>query len=147
MAVVRLDQDGNLAPGFVSGNRPGDIAARNSRRGDPVSASEPKTIVTVTTDGTHVAVSVGAQKPAHFENKQPAVANKPRITSREMIGGQYAESEIAGRADLQKALPPEQMDFLRNMARGGHAIVIEHAESATAPAVTPRGGAATTRQK
>lgn len=150
MGIVRLDDEGNLPPGSVAGSRPGDEAARESRRpryAVPVASTDPKPPVSVTTDGTHVSVRVGEDKPTHYENRQPAAANTPRITNREMVGGQHAESEIARRADLQRALPPEKMEFLRSMARNGNAIIIEHAESPAAPAATPRGTAVATRQK
>lgn len=143
MGVVRLDKDGNLPPGYASGDRPGDVAIRNFYRGErpEPSASSPKTVVTVTTDGSHVSLSAGAQEPVHFEGGRqvPSGAVKPQVKSREMHGGPYAESEVSGRRDIAKALPPEQMEYLKKMAREGHAIIIEQVDAHSAPAATPRG--------
>ncbi len=149
MGIVRLDDDGNMMGGAVAGSRPGDEAARDSRRAryyTPVTSTNPMSPVTVTTDGAHVAVSVGADTPRHYERGHAVEAGsqKPQVRNREMLGGQYAESEIAGRRDLQNALPPEQMDFLRRMAREGHAIIVENV---AAPAATPRGTTVTSREK
>lgn len=149
------DKEGNLVNGSVEGDRPGDRAARRSNsvfsHSDDQPHGMPKEVIKIATDGIHVSVSLPGQPSAFYEDHKavqaPAASGQKKTTVRstEMLGGDFAEQEIAGRKDLQQALPPEMMAALKAMARGGNLVIIENIDS-NAPNTAP-GGVSVTPQK
>lgn len=101
-------------------------------------------MIRVTSDGTHVFVSVYGAKPEHFESQQPMeevpkAGAQPKVKNTETFGSHFAAEDFAKRGDLKAMLPPAQMEALKKMLNEGHVAIVQEVDNLFPPAPAERG--------